>query len=78
MVSTNVDKRILFADQNLISNGQSHAEVSCTDLGEVGPLRTNEVDVDQVRLGPEGSESETLHFLPPGEKSRETGVLLRD
>ena len=52
--------------------------VSCTNLSEVGPLRAGEVNEDQVRLGPEGPESETLHLLPPGEESGEAGVFFGD
>ena len=52
--------------------------VLCTNLGEVGPPRTSEVDVDQVGLGPERSESETLHPLPPGEESGEAGEFPGD
>jgi len=50
----------------------------CTNLGEVGPPGTGEVDVDQVWLGPEGSESEALHLLPPGEESGESRVIPGD
>ena len=49
-----------------------------TNLGEVWPPGTSEVDVDQVGLGPEGSESGTLHLLPPGEERREIGVIPGD
>ena len=52
--------------------------ILCTNLGEVGSLRTSEVDVDQVGLGPERSESETFHPLPPGEESGEAGIIFGD
>jgi len=52
--------------------------VLCTNLSEVGSLRTSEVDVDQVGLGPERPESKTLHPLPPGEESGETRVIPGD
>ena len=52
--------------------------ILCTNLGEVGSLRTSEVDVDQVGLGPERSESKTLHSLPPGEESGEAGEFSGD
>ena len=36
------------------------------------------MNIDQVGLGPERSESGTLHLLPPCEESREIGVVLGD
>lgn len=53
-------------------------EVLCTNLGKVGPPGTSEVNVDQVGLGPEWSESGTLHLLPPGEERGEIGVISGD
>ena len=78
MISANVDERVLFVDQKLVSNLQSHMEHLCTNLGKVGSPRTSEVDVNQVGLGPERSKPETFHLLPPGEETGETGVFSGD
>lgn len=78
MVSADVDERVLFVDQKLVSNLQSHMEHLYANLGEVGSPRTSEVDVNQVGLGPERSKPETLHLLPPGEETGETGVFPGD
>ena len=77
VVSTNIDERVLLASWDLVSN-RIHVTVMCTNLSKVWPLGTSEVDVDQVRFGPEGSKSEALHLLPPGKKSRESRIILGD
>ena len=77
MVSANVDERVLFVGQMVFSNEQGMWVFRVQTSARSGLFEvTGEVDEDQVYLGPEGSESETLHLLALGEESGEAGVFL--